>query len=104
MIVAGPDILAELGINARILNNVLVIDSRGCRISVSARQFQSFTFPGLNCFEARLITRGEGEIIINRSIIVPIRDASGEDVACPYDRLTTMVIAPPPCAANAVVA
>jgi hypothetical protein len=103
MIVAGPDILAELGINARILNNVLVIDSRGCRISVSARQFQSFTFPGLNCFEARLITRGEGEIIINRSIIVPVRDASVEDVACIHGRLTSMAMASP-APANAVVA
>jgi hypothetical protein len=96
MIVAGPDILAELGINARILNNVLVIDSRGCRISVSARQFQSFTFPGLNCFEARLITRGEGEIIINRSIIVPIGNASAEKISCHHD---LVIAAPPPSAA-----
>jgi hypothetical protein len=97
MIVAGPEILAELSINAAIVNNVLVIVSRGSRISVSARRFQSFTFPGLNCFEARLLTRGEGEIIINRSIIVPIRNA-GEDVSCHHDLV--IAAAPPATAAK----
>jgi hypothetical protein len=83
MIVAGPEILAELGLNAAIVNNVLVIVGRGCRLRVSARRFQSVAFPGLGCIEARLIRRGEGEVIINRTVIVPIRGAcSGNARGC----------------------
>jgi hypothetical protein len=78
MIVTGPEILAELGIKAGIVNNVLVIFYRGCWLMVSARQFRSFDFPGHSCVEARLIARSEGEIIINRSIIVPIGNASAD--------------------------
>jgi hypothetical protein len=81
MIVAGPEILIELGITAEIVNNVLEIGAHGSRLTVSGRRFQSFTFPDISSFEARLMTRGEGEIIINRSIMVPIRNTYGEAVS-----------------------
>jgi hypothetical protein len=80
MIVAGPEILAELEISAAIINNVLVIVGRGSQTTVANRQFHSIGFPGLSSFEAHLITRGEGEIIINKSIIVPILRACTEDL------------------------
>jgi hypothetical protein len=80
MIISSPEILAQLGIDAAIMDNVLVIRGHGCRETVSTRRFHSFTFPGVSSFEARLITRGEGEIIINNSIIVPILGAATEDV------------------------
>jgi hypothetical protein len=95
MIVAGPEILIELGITAAIVNNVLEIGAHGSRLTVSGRRFQSFTFPDLSSFEARLMTRGEGEIIINRSIIVPIGNASAEKVACHHDRVRPIAATPP---------
>jgi hypothetical protein len=72
MVVAGPEILAELGLNAAIVNNVLVIVGRGRRLKISARRFYPVAFPGLRRVEARLLKRGQGEVIINRTVIVPI--------------------------------
>src|SRR4051812_41606588 len=97
MIVAGPEILTELGITAAIVNNVLEVVAHGSRLTVSGRRFQSFTFPDLSSFEARLTTRGGGEVIINRSIIVPIREACAEDVSYLGDPFTQMAIAPLEC-------
>jgi hypothetical protein len=80
MIVSSPEILAQLGIDAAMIDNVLVIRGRGFRETVSTQRFHSFIFPGVSSFEARLITRGEGEIIINNSIIVPILSTCAENV------------------------
>jgi hypothetical protein len=80
MIVSSPEILAQLGIDAAMIDNVLVIRGHGCRETVCTQRFHSFIFPGVSSFEARLITRGEGEIIINNSIIVPIISTWAENV------------------------
>jgi hypothetical protein len=80
MIVSSPEILAQLGIDAAMIDNVLVIRGHGCRETVSTQRFHSFIFPGVSSFEARLITRVEGEIIINNSIIVPILSTCAENV------------------------
>jgi hypothetical protein len=72
LIVAGPAILAELGLNAGIQHNVLVIVGRGRQARVSTRGFQPLTFPGLRGIEARLVKMGEGEIVVNKTVLIPI--------------------------------
>jgi hypothetical protein len=74
MIIAGPDTLTQLGLAAAIKNSVLVIVGRGCRLSVSKRRFHPVSFPGLDGVEARLVRFGEGEIVINKTVLIPISD------------------------------
>jgi hypothetical protein len=102
MIVSSPEILGQLGIDAAVIDNVLVIRGHGCRETVSTRRFHYFTFPGVSSFEARLITQGEGEIIINNSIIVPILSASAEKVAPHHEQVATITI-PPSAYANVAI-
>ena len=94
MIVSSPEILAQLGIDAAIIDGMLVIHGHGNRETISTRRFHSFTFPGVNSFEARLITQGEGEIIINSSIIVPIISAVNEKVLSHHDQVATIAVPP----------
>ena len=70
MIIAAPDTLTQLGLAAAIKNNVLVIVGRGCRLSVSKRRFYPVSFPGLDGVEARLVRFGEGEIVINKTVLI----------------------------------
>src|SRR5947209_11921753 len=72
MIIAGPDTLTQLGLAAAIKNSVLVIVGRGCRFSVSKRRFHPVSFPGLDGVEARLVRFGEGEIVINKTVLIPV--------------------------------
>jgi hypothetical protein len=72
LIVAGPTILADLGLNAAIQHNVLVIVGRGGQVEISSRRFQPLAFPGLRGLEARLVKLGEGEIIVNKTVLIPI--------------------------------
>ena len=74
LIITGPDTLTQLGLAAAINNNVLVIVGRGCRLNVSKRRFHPVSFPGLDGVEARLVRFGEGEIVINKTVLIPIFD------------------------------
>jgi len=69
-----PRTKTQLGLTAAIKNNVLVIVGRGCRLSVSKRRFHPVSFPGLDGAEARLVRFGQGEIIINKTVLIPIWD------------------------------
>jgi hypothetical protein len=72
LIVAGPAILAELGLTAAIQHNALVIGGHGGQVKISTRRFQPLAFPGLQGLEARLVKLGEGEIIVNKTVLIPI--------------------------------
>jgi hypothetical protein len=72
LIVAGPAILAELGLTAVIQHNALVIGGRGGQVKVSTRRFERLAFPGLHGLEARLVKLGEGEIIVNKTVLIPV--------------------------------
>jgi hypothetical protein len=96
LIVAGPDTLTQLGLTAAVKNNILVIVGHGCRLTISTRRFRPISFPDLDGVEARLVSLGQAEIVINKAVLIPIwatprgasdRFASMFGVSQPYSAL-----------------